>query len=633
MSFIYGIVHFDGEPVKPEEIQALSQAVKWDNFSEVTEVEKNYALGYSTHPGRKSKAGIFKYENVIILADIRIYNSAELKKSFDFESPEEAFAKAYHRWGIQCANRINGDFVVAVIDQTKNEVHLFRDHIGARPLIYWFSGNRLLIASHEFGLVKSGLVKTGLSEEKLISCFFRYKGIYAQTVFQKIHKVIPGHSVSFSAGQKKKLKYWKPENIQKNRTLTFENAVSRLRELIVAATRNRMEPGKTGLHVSGGIDSCGVAAIVANHTPDKTLLTGYSWTPEVFEDAVEGTNEKEFIDAFCVDKKVPVAYLKPEENETVRNAIIPEFEIQHIEHPVMKMAGEDGLEILFSGWGGDEFVSLSTRGTINHLFFSFKWSTLLKFIQKKGIKFTIYQFRTDVFPLLVPFDLLPVYKAQYTDWSILRLLKPAFIRKHWKQIFFYCRNNIFGYGDRTRFAVNLLELYHLPERMDSWAINAERYGFEYKYPLLDKDVLEFWFSIPIEFTYKDFHPRLLYREAMKGILTEKIRTRKEKGEALRIAYSLRELKNGKKYLAELFYSLPKQDHLYFFRAKAFSKVINQPWSEDLLQNIRAMNKLTLYLRYVALVKKYLSPDQNNFKKSKKSTQYYDLDSYLEKKTS
>jgi hypothetical protein len=39
--------------------------------------------------------------------------------------------------------------------------------------------------------------------------------------------------------------------------------------------------------------------------------------------------------------------------------------------------------------------------------------------------------------------------------------------------------------------LNLLHMYHIPDRMDSWSLHSERYGFTYKYPLLDKAVLEF----------------------------------------------------------------------------------------------------------------------------------------------
>lgn len=607
MSFIFGIVNFDQKAVSREEIRLLGNGVKWENFIVHTEGYGNVALGYCHHPQRQPKAGLFHGEDLLVLGDIRIYNNEELGKIFDYASPEEAFAKAYRLWGTDFANHINGDFAALIFDRCSEQAHLIRDHIGARPLSYRFDEHKLIFASHEFGLVKSGLFRTDLSEKKLINRFFSQGEMYKQTVFKQVLKVVPGHGVSFAAdGSHTVRKYWNPENILKNKSLTFEVAAARLRELLVTATQNRMVQGKTGLHISGGLDSCGVAAIVADHTPDKSCLCGYSWTPEVFKETVEGTDEKEFIAAFCEDKQVGINYLNLQENETVKNALLPEFETQHIEHPVMQMAGKDGVAVIFSGWGGDEFVSLSTRGTVNHLFFSFKWFTLLQYVRKKGITSTLCQFRTEILPLLVPFGLLPAYRIGQTDWSILHLLKPAFIRKYWRKLFFHRYKNAFGYGDRSRFMLNLLEHYHLPERMDSWSINAERYGFEYKYPLLDKDVLEFWFSIPVEHTYKDFHPRLLYREAMKGILTEKIRTRRDKGEALRIAFSMRERQNGKKYLENLFYGIPLAEHLHFFKPEAFQQVFNEFPSEKLLKNIRNMHKITCYLRYVALVKDYLT---------------------------
>jgi len=604
MSFIFGIINLDGEQVNPEEIQSLARAIKWEGFSEKIEIEDNLAIGYCGHPERTPKAGIFKYEHLLILADIRIYNTSELKKSFAFESPEEAFAKAYLRWGICFANRINGDFAAVVIDQGKNEVHLLRDHIGARPLTYRFHENRLIFASHEFGLVKSGLVKTSLSEERLIRKFFRFKEEYSQTVFQDVFKVVPGHCVSFLPGRKQITKYWKLEKIRQNKTLSFDDAVTRLRQLTLAATLNRMETGKTGVHVSGGLDSTGIASILADYIGDKTQLTGYSWSPSEFEAPIEGVNEKEFIEAFSVEKGVPVKYLRLEENELVNDAILPEFAEMSIEHPTMQMAGKDGVQILFSGWGGDEFVSLSTRGTYNHLFFRFKWLTLARFTRKAGIKSVLWRLRKEVLPLLIPFGLLPTY--QPIDWSRLCYLKPAFIRKHWKKIFFHERKNIFGYGNRTRFMLNLLENYHIPERMDNWAMHADRYGFEYKYPLLDKDLLEFWFSVPVEYTYRNMQSRLLFREAMKGILPEKVRVRKDKGEGLRITYSLQNLRSGRRHLEQIFLAIPEQEHLSFFRPEAFEKLINQPSQQHRFKEMLDFGKIAFYLRYTELAKKYLS---------------------------
>ncbi|MCK9625815.1 MAG: asparagine synthase-related protein [Bacteroidales bacterium] len=346
MSFIFGIIDLERKPIPPHEIEALSDAVGWEGFAKQTFLYKNVALGFCHHPERRPKARIYSDEELLVIADIRIYNKGPLNGTFDYGSPEEALAKAFKLWGTDCANHINGDFAAMIFDHHKNEVYLIRDHIGTRPLVYWFADYKLIFASHEFGLVKSRLVKPALSEEKLIDTFFHFKNTYAQTSFKDIFKVIPGHLVSFSTnGLQNDNKYWKPELIKKNITLTFKTSAARLQDLIVMATINRMEPVKTGLHVSGGLDSCGVASIVADHTPNKSLLTGYSWTPETFEDTVEGTNEKEYIDAFSKDKNIKVEYLNLEENETIQNSILPEFETQHIEHPVMKLAEKNNIEM------------------------------------------------------------------------------------------------------------------------------------------------------------------------------------------------------------------------------------------------------------------------------------------------
>jgi asparagine synthase (glutamine-hydrolysing) len=600
MSFIYGVINLSQKPVTVKEINSLAAAVKWNGFQEHNISAENYALGYCHHPERKSKAGVFEYENIIVLADIRIYNTKDLQQHFSFDSPEEAFAKAYLKWGVDCANYINGDFAAVVIDKKKNIVHLFRDHIGTRPLTYWFAENRLIFASHEFGLTKSKLINTSLSEEKLIIEFFDNKTNYVQTSFDNILKIKPGYCLTVSDNQKKHTKYWQPENIKKNKTISSEQAVLQLRKLLQEATKQRIESEKTGVHVSGGIDSTGVACILADCIKDKSQLIGYSWTPETLEGEFQGIDEKEFIETFASEKKIAVKYLKLAKNEWSKNFIIPEFERMPIEHPTMQIAGKDQVTTLFSGWGGDEFVSISNRGTFNHLFFSFHWKKLSRLILKKGIKTSIMQFRREVLPLTVPFGLLPTYGPK--DWSVLHYIKFSFICKHWKKIFFNPQQNIFGYGNRSTFMLNLLHNYHLPARMDSWSIHSERYGFEYKYPLIDKAVLEFWFSLPIEYTYCNTHSRLLYREAMKGILTESIRVRRDKGEGMRISYTVQKQTKELTFIQNLLFTIEDKEHLPFFRHEILKKTFKKITIEQIHKVGFTIPK---YLRYLALTKKYL----------------------------
>jgi hypothetical protein len=207
-------------------------------------------------------------------------------------------------------------------------------------------------------------------------------------------------------------------------------------------------------------------------------------------------------------------------------------------------------------------------------------------------------------PLLVPFGLLPSFRG--ADWSALKLLKTSAIIKHWKPIFFHSRKNIFGYGNRKQFVINLLKMYHIPTRMDTWAFYSEKFGFEYKYPLLDKDVLEYWFSLPVSFTYEKLVSRGLYREMMKGILTETIRTRNDKSENLRMAYSFQKMKEGKEYLEQQFDAIPVDVHLPFFKTDEYRKLFESQVPEKRPHSGIFIGKLCLYLRHVELVKKYIA---------------------------
>jgi asparagine synthase (glutamine-hydrolysing) len=604
MSFIYGIIDLNFQDIKSQDVEALADGLKWEGFVSSEKCYSNFTAGICTHPDRDIKAGIYTGDDFYVVADARIYKEAELKKTIEYSSVEEAFAKAFKKWGIECINHINGDFSVVIYDRKKNEVYLLRDHIGCRPLVYYKNGSRLIFASHEFGLMKSGLLKTSISEEKFISDYFRFKGNYRNTYFKDIFNVTPGYNVTLSVDDELISKIWKPENIKQNKSLTYQEAVTGLGKLIVEATLSRMEPVKTGVHVSGGIDSTGIACVLADNINDKSMLTGYSWTPDSFDGEFEGIDEREFIEAFSTDKGVEVKFQKNDPWQSREAAANLEFKTQSIELPTMKMAADDAIRIMFSGWGGDEFVSLSTRGTYNHLFFSFKWLTILRYIKIISFKSTIGRLLKDVGPLLFPFGLVKTYKASYTDWSKIKLLKPSFVMKHWKRIFFHNRENIFGLGNRTRFMINLLENYHITERTDSWAINAEKYGFEYKYPLLDKDLLEFWFSIPVEYTYRNMKSRNLYRESLKGIMTEKVRIRRDKGEALRIAYSQQNRSSNQDLLTEKFRKIQRDEFLPFLRYDSIKKMVENSEVTP-VSNFKKYAKVFSCFRFIELQKKYV----------------------------
>jgi asparagine synthase (glutamine-hydrolysing) len=606
MGFIFGIVNFDGTEVNTHDLRTLSDSVKWKGFNDRTETGKWYGLGYCWYPGRSPGAEIYANGNLVVICNARIYNTVELRKEIDFDTAGEAFANAYWKWGISFAGKFNGDFSAVILDRETRQIFLLRDHIGGRPLCYAFVKNRLLFASHEFGIAKSGLIPNAISEETLIRGFFRHKRQnYHQTAFLGIKRVVPGRVFSVSSGKVKVVRYWFPEEIKRNKKLSYKETILRIRQLLIESTTVRIEEGMTGVHVSGGIDSSGIAAIVADQIDDKKRLTGYSWSPEKQEGEAEGMNEKELIDDFAIQKGIPVKYLTWDENRRIGDFILPEFENMPIEMQTMEQAKRDGVKTIFSGWGGDEFVSLSLRGILNHIVLRFKLIDLIRWVRHFGIKDTVARAIKEILPLFVPFGLLETSALKRNG---LHYFTSTFIMKHWKLFFFNRRGSVFGFDGRTRLMLNHLKNHHLAQRMDSWALFGEKYGLEYKYPLLDRKLLEFWFSVPIKHTYKSMTPRFLYREAMKGILPEMIRTREGKGESILQNYTKQRKQKIKDELAKHPELFSGNEFLPFFRIKEFKKLtINQP--EDRRKFNHQMFDLNYFLRYKHLCEKYLAnPD-------------------------
>lgn len=610
MSFLFGIVHLDATPVEENHISALAGGVKWEGFVEATETGPFYALGYCHRPDRSPNAGIFCNEEVAVLADIRLYNGEALQKSWAFDTPAEAFARAYLQWGTDCASHIDGDFSAVVVDLRSREVHLFRDPFGVRPLVWLYQDRRVIFASHEFGIAKSGLTKLALSEEKWVGDWFRFHDGYALTVFRELYKALPGCCTTFSERGSKITSYWHPERIEKNPSITFEEAAQQLRQYIVDAVIRRLEPGVAGVHVSGGLDSGAVASILADYlaTNDNARsrpLLGYSWTPGEFDGTSKGIDERPYIEVFAEEKGIKLNYLQLVKEEAVQDSLMETFATQPIEHPVMKQAAKDGVTMLFSGWGGDECVSLSKRGVVNHLFFSGRWRALAAFARKYGCKTTSLLFRTEVLPPLIPFGWLPTYASQRVNPRHAALLHPGFLRVHWRKILFHEPSFPFGFGNRTRFVLNLMSNHHLADRMDSWALHAERYGFSYKYPLLDKRLIEFWFSLPIAYSYHNFVSRGLFREAMKGVMPEKVRTRMDKGEGVRMAYSFENRFQGRDYLLQALRLLPEENRPPFAHYRRLLRWTEKAPFSDPIREFRRLHLPIIYLRYAAVMEKYI----------------------------
>jgi asparagine synthase (glutamine-hydrolysing) len=607
MAFIYGIIDFDNKKRNAFDIDYLGNAVSWENFQSKSIYQKDgIYLGTSWLKNDSLHECTLETDEYIVIYEGLIFNHDSVSQLIDYTSDASCFLAAYLKWGVECANKINGQFSVVIVHKKTKKVDFFRDHIGASSLSYYFNNKTFIFSTHAFGIAKSKLVKYTYNELYLLHRRLKLKASYEFTYFNEISKVTPGYHYTLENLTIEKHNYWKPEKINRNRSITRKEAVKNLNTLLIKAVKNRMIDDTMGLHVSGGLDCTGVASIVAQLNQKKQQLHGYSWTPDHLNEIdpildIKGDNEKEFIEAFSKESGVPIYYVD-ETNENFRNRELnPEFEHMHIEQPTMKLAETHGIKLIFSGWGGDEFLSLSNRGVTSHLFFNLRWYSLIRYMYLNSIKSVLSSLYKDSLSQLNPFIKRKKWNMMKTD---LQYLDSGFISKHKE----YIKKNIFvsiyGKRGRNQFILNLLYNGHIPNRMDSWTYFGAKHGYRYTYPLLDKEVLDYWFSLPIEFTYDLKFARSLYREIMEGFLIDAIRLRNDKNENLRIQHSYNQKKEAFPfYLSELKKTI-SSNVVGFENVDLILKTADINTEKQVMPTLTKTNRFMNYLKEYNLYKKY-----------------------------
>lgn len=201
-----------------------------------------------------------------------IYNHADLRSQLERDghvyrtrSDTETIAHAYEQWGDDCVHRFRGMFAFALWDARQRRLLLARDRLGIKPLYWTLAGGRLLFGSEIKAILESGLVTARANETALPELLGTRAVGGAETLFQDIWKVPPGHVLTFADGEVTTSRYWDvPVGVSSRATRRRADDVVRFRELLEESIRLRlMSDVPLGVFLSGGIDSSAIACLMA----------------------------------------------------------------------------------------------------------------------------------------------------------------------------------------------------------------------------------------------------------------------------------------------------------------------------------------------------------------------------------
>ncbi len=327
-------------------------------------------LSREGHQPMSSAAGRFT-----IVFNGEIYNFRELRRDLEAEgatfrghSDTEVLLEACERWGIEPALRkCVGMFAFAMWDHAERRLILARDRTGEKPLYYGRLGDSFVFASELKALHRYPSFDPEIDRGALTLLLRDGYIPTPYSIFKHIAKLAPGHWMEVREGGRRSEShsYWNAREAAlgaQERTFrgSEQEAADELEHLLVQSLRGQMIADvPLGAFLSGGIDSSTIVALMQSLSPQPVKTFSIGFKEERFNEAKYanrvaqhlGTDHTELYvtpeEALDVVPLLPALYDEP----LADSSQIPTYLVSKLarRHVTVSLSGDGGDE-LFCGY-------------------------------------------------------------------------------------------------------------------------------------------------------------------------------------------------------------------------------------------------------------------------------------------
>jgi asparagine synthase (glutamine-hydrolysing) len=225
-------------------------------------------------------------ETVWITYNGEIYNHAALRPGLETKghryqtrSDTETILHLYEDKSDSCVESLQGMFAFALWDRSRQRLLLARDRLGIKPLYYRVTDRELLFASEIKAILAVTPERPTLNYAALPEFLATRYLAGDETFFQGIRKLPPGHVLTWSLeGGPRRQRYWSLPTGPDDSSAGLDQRADELRARLEATVRSHlMSDVPLGLFLSGGLDSSGLAALMAPMVRDRirTFAVGF----------------------------------------------------------------------------------------------------------------------------------------------------------------------------------------------------------------------------------------------------------------------------------------------------------------------------------------------------------------------
>lgn len=533
------------------ECQGFDHNLEW--YDDVVQFSKfgRSDLGVIWHQPITTDAG------VTIIADARLHDRDNLRHRLGISKSNatdiELIIAAYKLWGRDCVQHFIGDYAFAIWDAPANILFCARDHIGAKSFYYMHQDDEFVFANDIRAILDAAKTDVNLDIKNMTVAIDNHKAYDRETThYQGVKKLMPGHYMIVKPGYEPQItRYWKPENIAPlilDSDDEYADALLSLIDIVVAdclyipgSDATDGHASAIGVHVSGGLDSSAIAVLALRHldTEGRPKPLAFCWqaAPTVDEEA---SQEHQWLQAMVRQEEINLHYVRPNPeiayqlllNDATRT---PNTSTLSIEIDIQHQAQALGVGVILSGWGGDEFTSHNGRNYFPWLFKTGRWLTLIKNLRDFDDNSPSKIFHRVFLPIMpnILQNFITGLKKNPKGTKQAKSLLHSEMKHHLGEK----TSNVHGNRNVRDTQLDLLYHGHINERIESWAIYGRKFGIEYRYPLLDRRLIEFALSLPPHQYKKGRWKRFVFRNAMRNILPDVVRKNLSKNEPVRVEAS------------------------------------------------------------------------------------------------
>ena len=484
-----------------------------------------------------------------------IYNFPLLKEKlaernvteFRGTSDSEILLEALEHLGIdETLSLIKGMFAVALYDKESHTITLFRDRIGEKPLYYGYVKDAFVFAS-DIGCIRTLSAFTPEINRKVLGIYFAHGYIPApHTIYRDIFKLEPGKKLTlhapFTPGSETIDTYWSVREVARKGLLapfrgSFEEASAELERLITESIRGQMVADvPVGAFLSGGIDSATCVALMQSISPGSVRSFTIGMNDPAYNEAEYakeiaahlGTSHTELYitekDAMEVIPLLSRMFGEP----FADSSQIPTFLVSRMtrEYVTVSLSGDGGDE-LFGGY--NSYTSVEgvwnkirhiphpvrrlAKGAITKspLYRNAHWEAVAKLVDAKSPESLYRQLFEGTYgasEIALEKDRLPY---AYTD-------------------------GIAGCDEMGSVAKDIMlmdmRMYHPDDILVKVDRCAMAVSLETRVPLLDKDVVEFAWTLPLSFLRREQTGKLILRDVLYRHVPRAMMERKKTGFAI-----------------------------------------------------------------------------------------------------